>query len=33
MVLSKYEVPKFVKTSQISVSQRGEDGFGSTGKK
>ena len=33
MVLSKYEVPKFVETSQISVSQRGEDGFGSTGKK
>ena len=33
MVLSKYEAPKFVETSQISVSQRGEDGFGSTGKK
>jgi dUTP pyrophosphatase len=33
MVLSKYEVPKFIETSEISISQRGEDGFGSTGKK
>jgi dUTP pyrophosphatase len=33
MVLSKYEVPNFVETSEISISQRGKDGFGSTGKK
>ena len=33
MVLSKYEVPNFIETSKISISQRGEDGFGSTGKK
>jgi dUTP pyrophosphatase len=33
MVLSKYEIPNFIETSQISVSQRGKDGFGSTGKK
>ena len=33
MVLSKYEVPNFIETSEISVSHRGEDGFGSTGKK
>ena len=33
MVLSKYEVPNFIETSEISVSQRGDDGFGSTGKK
>ena len=33
MVLSKYEVPNFIETSEISISQRGEDGFGSTGKK
>ena len=33
MVLSKYEVPKFVETAEISISQRGGNGFGSTGKK
>lgn len=33
MVLSKYEVPNFIETSEISISQRGKDGFGSTGKK
>ena len=33
MVLSKYEVPNFIETSEISISQRGEDGFGSTGEK
>ena len=33
MVLSKYEVPNFIETSEISFSHRGEDGFGSTGKK
>ena len=33
MVLSKYEIPNFIETSQISVSQRGKNGFGSTGKK
>ena len=33
MVLSKYEVPNFIETSKISISQRGQDGFGSTGKK
>lgn len=33
MVLSKYEVPNFIETSEISISQRGDDGFGSTGKK
>jgi len=33
MVLSKYEVPNFIETSEISISQRGEEGFGSTGKK
>ena len=31
IVLSKYEVPNFIETSEISISQRGEDGFGSTG--
>ena len=33
MVLSKYEVPNFIETSEISISHRGKDGFGSTGKK
>ena len=33
MVLSKYEVPNFTEASEISVTQRGKDGFGSTGKK
>ena len=33
MVLSKYEVPNFTEASEISVSHRGEEGFGSTGKK
>ena len=33
MVLSKYEIPNFIDTTEISISQRGEEGFGSTGKK
>ena len=33
MVLSNYEIPNFIETTEISISQRGEEGFGSTGKK
>jgi len=33
MVLAKHEVPEFVENNSLTKSQRGEGGFGSTGKK
>lgn len=33
MVLAKHEVPEFIENNSLSQSQRGEGGFGSTGKK
>jgi dUTPase len=33
MVLAKYEPLNFIEVSEISISERGEKGFGSTGKK
>ena len=33
MVLAKHEVPEFVENNSLAQSQRGEGGFGSTGKK
>ena len=33
MVLAKHEVPEFIENNSLTQSQRGEGGFGSTGKK
>ncbi len=33
MVIAKHEHPKFILSKELKVSSRGEDGFGSTGKK
>ena len=33
MVLAKHELPQFVKQNTLESSERGEGGFGSTGKK
>tara|TARA_Y100000813_G_scaffold4451_2_gene3281 strand:- start:1368 stop:1805 length:438 start_codon:yes stop_codon:yes gene_type:complete len=32
MILAKYEVPNFIQLKELSSSERGEGGFGSTGK-
>jgi len=33
MVLAKHEIPEFIENNSLTQSQRGEGGFGSTGKK
>ena len=33
MVIAKHEHPQFISSQELKVSSRGEDGFGSTGKK
>ena len=32
MILAKHEVPNFIQLKELSSSERGEGGFGSTGK-
>ena len=33
MVIAKHEYPVFIESTELNISERGDGGFGSTGKK